>query len=540
MSKTLGKSGTPVRLAVIGVATMMLGGCADTGRGGDPFASPFQSTAGLDRSPTGSTVSPPQQQASNFFADAFKPFDDHPAPPPAASVSSAPPRAPRPAPIDSQPLTAPSASIPAPSVAYRPGVPAAPATALHNVPGGVGGWSAEGGTPVVVAQGESAETIAQRFGVPTATLLTLNGYANRAQVQPGARLVIPVYHANGARVAAAAPVAAPKLVAPVAAPPLAAPKALAPASLAKVQPAIRPDPATALAEQRARLAAEKAEASRKVAEAQAAKVAAATAAKVAKPGAPLAQADAAKAAKVKLQEAKAADAAKLAQAKAEQAQAAQLKAAQAKIAQAQAGQAKLEQAKSAQAKVEQGKPAQVDKKQIASAAPVVAAAPVAIAAAQPVASKFEKAPAPSAPAVDTSSTASLQPAGGAASDSANPEFRWPARGRVIQAFGAGGNDGINIAVPEGTQVKASEGGVVAYAGSELKGYGNLVLIRHPNGFVSAYANNGSLNVKRGDAVKRGQTIALSGQSGNVASPQLHFELRKGSKPVDPSTYLAGL
>src|SRR5208337_5430373 len=108
-------------------------------------------------------------------------------------------------------------------------------------------------------------------------------------------------------------------------------------------------------------------------------------------------------------------------------------------------------------------------------------------------------------------TASLQPAAsGAASDSANPEFRWPARGRVIQAFGAGGNDGINIAVPEGTQVKASEGGVVAYAGSELKGYGNLVLIRHPNGFVSAYANNGSLNVKRGDTVKRGQTIALSG------------------------------
>ncbi len=79
---------------------------------------------------------------------------------------------------------------------------------------------------------------------------------------------------------------------------------------------------------------------------------------------------------------------------------------------------------------------------------------------------------------------------------------------MIQSFGAGGNDGINIAVPEGTQVKAAEGGVVAYAGSELKGYGNLVLIRHPNGFVSAYANNGSLNVKRGETVKRGQTIAL--------------------------------
>ena len=142
--------------------------------------------------------------------------------------------------------------------------------------------------------------------------------------------------------------------------------------------------------------------------------------------------------------------------------------------------------------------------------------------------------------VETTASLPSAAAGAGASDSANPEFRWPARGRVIQSFGAAGNDGINIAVPEGTQVKAAEGGVVAYAGSELKGYGNLVLIRHPNGFVSAYANNGSINVKRGETVKRGQTIALSGQTGNVASPQLHFELRKGQKPVDPSNYLAGL
>ncbi len=142
---------------------------------------------------------------------------------------------------------------------------------------------------------------------------------------------------------------------------------------------------------------------------------------------------------------------------------------------------------------------------------------------------------------DASATGSLPPpAMSASSDSASPEFRWPARGRVIQGFGSGGNDGINIAVPEGTQVKAAENGTVVYAGSELKGYGNLVLIRHPNGFVSAYANNGSLDVKRGQTVRRGQTIALSGQSGDVSSPQLHFELRKGSKPVDPSKYLAGL
>jgi murein DD-endopeptidase MepM/ murein hydrolase activator NlpD len=93
-------------------------------------------------------------------------------------------------------------------------------------------------------------------------------------------------------------------------------------------------------------------------------------------------------------------------------------------------------------------------------------------------------------------------------------------------------------VPEGTPIKAAEGGVVAYAGSELKGYGNLVLIRHPNGYVSAYAHNGELNVKRGEQVKRGQVVAKSGQSGNVNSPQLHFELRKGSTPVDPMPYLS--
>ncbi|MGA9487594.1 MAG: LysM peptidoglycan-binding domain-containing M23 family metallopeptidase, partial [Methylocella sp.] len=130
--------------------------------------------------------------------------------------------------------------------------------------------------------------------------------------------------------------------------------------------------------------------------------------------------------------------------------------------------------------------------------------------------------------------------GAPASETANPEFRWPARGRIIQAFKSGGNDGINIAVPEGTSVKAAESGVVAYAGNELKGYGNLILIRHPNGFVSAYANTGDIEVKRGETVKRGQTIAKSGQSGNVATPQLHFELRKGTTPVDPTQYLAGV
>jgi murein DD-endopeptidase MepM/ murein hydrolase activator NlpD len=124
-----------------------------------------------------------------------------------------------------------------------------------------------------------------------------------------------------------------------------------------------------------------------------------------------------------------------------------------------------------------------------------------------------------------------------------PSFRWPVKGRIIAGFGprpnGGQNDGINLAVPEGTPIKAADDGVVAYAGNELKGYGNLVLIRHANGFVSAYANASELMVKRGDTIKRGQVIAHAGQTGNVTSPQLHFEIRKGSTPVDPTKYLGG-
>jgi murein DD-endopeptidase MepM/ murein hydrolase activator NlpD len=124
-----------------------------------------------------------------------------------------------------------------------------------------------------------------------------------------------------------------------------------------------------------------------------------------------------------------------------------------------------------------------------------------------------------------------------------PTFRWPVRGKVITSYGAKtngkANDGINLAVPEGTPVKAAEDGVVAYSGNELKGYGNLVLVRHANGYVTAYAHASELLVKRGDTIKRGQVIAKSGQSGEVGSPQLHFEIRKGSNPVDPLQFLNG-
>jgi murein DD-endopeptidase MepM/ murein hydrolase activator NlpD len=186
------------------------------------------------------------------------------------------------------------------------------------------------------------------------------------------------------------------------------------------------------------------------------------------------------------------------------------------------------------------------KKSSVAAKPVAEAIvkPTSIATAEVVVPQSKKKVVDAAPtgSVNAQEAAGAAPLTGAQADAAGvaPEFRWPARGRIIQGFKAGGNDGINIAVPEGTSVKAAESGVVAYAGSELKGYGNLILIRHPNGFVSAYANNGELDVKRGESVKRGQIIAKSGQSGNVSSPQLHFELRKGSTPVDPTSFLAGL
>jgi murein DD-endopeptidase MepM/ murein hydrolase activator NlpD len=136
-----------------------------------------------------------------------------------------------------------------------------------------------------------------------------------------------------------------------------------------------------------------------------------------------------------------------------------------------------------------------------------------------------------------------EPAGGEPTAGA-PSFRWPVRGRIIAGFGprpnGPPNDGINLAVPEGTSVKAAEDGVVVYAGNELKSYGNMVLVRHYNGYVTAYAHASELMVKHGDQVKRGQIIAHTGQTGSVSAPQLHFEVRKGKVPLDPSQFLPSI
>jgi murein DD-endopeptidase MepM/ murein hydrolase activator NlpD len=167
---------------------------------------------------------------------------------------------------------------------------------------------------------------------------------------------------------------------------------------------------------------------------------------------------------------------------------------------------------------------------VAPKADKVDSAPAVVARVEPA----EKAPAAAKSTVaDTADAASAD----------GQQFRWPVRGRIISGFGSkpGGekNDGINLAVPEGTSVKAAEAGTVIYSGNEIAGYGNLILIRHAGGWVTAYAHTSTMLVKRGDVVKRGQTIANAGSTGNVTSPQLHFELRRGSNPVNPMDYLAG-
>ncbi len=122
------------------------------------------------------------------------------------------------------------------------------------------------------------------------------------------------------------------------------------------------------------------------------------------------------------------------------------------------------------------------------------------------------------------------------------KFLWPVRGEIIARYGPkdGGlhNDGINIAAPRGATVRAAENGVVAYAGNELRGYGKLVLIRHQGGWITAYAHNERLLVSRGDTVRRGQAIGAVGSTGNVGRPQTHFEIRRGTKVVDPLKYLS--
>jgi len=398
------------RLALTGAAASLLAGCANSERLSDPLSNPFQSSA---------NVAEPAQAPGGASAMPVSP-------------------------VQSRPLSAPSASA---SSLSQPSPRVAAVSQLRGQ--SVAGWSAQGGSPIVVAQGETAVVLANRYGIPIDALVRSNGLSSASQIQPGSHIVIPVYNAALAASSGAATTGDSKT------------KTAATAKTAGTPPRTLASQAEDLKSAKAR--------------ALAAKTAAAE--KAAKPAQKIAQNSTTN--------------------------------------------------------------VTAQKKAAATSVPgsaAVTAKPETVRTAKLEPARDAKGPHDPAPAVAPEQTKTGAPA----SETANPEFRWPARGRIIQAFKSGGNDGINIAVPEGTSVKAAESGVVAYAGNELKGYGNLILIRHPNGFVSAYANTGDIEVKRGETVKRGQTIAKSGQSGNVATPQLHFELRKGTTPVDPTQYLAGV
>ena len=366
------------RLALAGLGVLLLAGCSSDvtrfSQSDSPFSNPFASNA------------PAPGQASS------------------SGVTTSPLARAAPAPASTR-----SASLSRPQA----------------VGGSAVGWTAVGGSPIVVANGETLDSLSGRYGVPAAALLSANGLSSPSEVRGGMRLVVPVYHAD--------------------------------------------DHAVASAEKDKR-----------------------------KHDRDVAEAGPEKALKARTKEKEKEEKEKTAK------------------AEKSAREAEKSASKSAaEAEAKPSKPSETKK--------------VAI----------DKTPTGN---LESGAAQIKAPLTGAQADAAGtePEFRWPARGRIIQGFKAGGNDGINISVPAGTSVRAAEAGTVVYSGDGLKGYGNLVLIKHPNGFVTAYGNNGELDVKRGEKVTRGQVIAKSGDTGNVNSPQLHFELRKGSTPVDPTSYLAGL
>lgn len=512
------------RVAALALMAGALGACSsDVGRFSDnPFSNPFRSGSG--------SATPIDQNATGSIGRSAASVDKR--------VSSA---APAIGAVSSQSLAAPTVTGSVPSRAsltsrVPSAVDLASATPASAVAGSAAGWSAAGGTPVVVATGETANTLSARYGVPASAILAANGLSSGSNLTPGSRITIPVYNASGSPRAAA-----PAMTAPAPAPAAAVaqrPAATAPTPAVPAQPQMtqRSEPVRTSQPTQPQLVQRPSDVTRVVPPApvgsprNVASAASDTAREKARAQAEAARARAEVSRKQTATAADQATSSKAAEAKArtaaEKARVAELKAKtdeeRAKAAQARKA-AETERTRVAEAK------AKADRELRTARAEAEAAERKA--KQQTAAASRTPDPAP------TSSVAKDEPKA-TAGPASTADFRWPARGRVINGFsGKGGNEGINIAVPEGTPVKAAGDGVVAYSGNELKGYGNLVLIRHDNGYVSAYAHNGDVNVRRGEKVSRGQVIAKSGQSGNVASPQLHFEIRKGSTPVDPMTYL---
>jgi len=160
--------------------------------------------------------------------------------------------------------------------------------------------------------------------------------------------------------------------------------------------------------------------------------------------------------------------------------------------------------------------------------------------AAPQTSARPAAPEAKAPVVKVSAPVKVAatPPGAPLAMSGAGNYRWPVSGRVIVDFEASRRTGINIEAPDGAAVRSAENGVVIYVGNGIEGYGNLVLVRHPNGFVSAYAHLKAISVAKDAVVRRGDQLGTVGMTGSVTRPQLHFELRQGATPVDPVPLLA--
>jgi murein DD-endopeptidase MepM/ murein hydrolase activator NlpD len=433
------------RFAILAVVGVTAAGCADSGRfDSNPFASDRRAPA---QDVTGSISSRPVHRVETQAL---------------------------PAPTPTRPYSVPAglASGAQGLGAYRPGGQAPEYTgsvSQQQAPAKpVGHWTWNGGTPIVVARGDTLEGIARKYGVPAQAILETNGV--HGAIRPGERLVIPRY------VVGEAQASAPHVEAPRAEPPRLAvapphPQAVAASDVHVVQPG------ESLIGIGRRYGLSLSEIAKLNGIQPYTKVSVGDRIKV--PG--------------------------------------------------RGGNERVAAHRPAQ--VAQPAPQRVENPRVAQAAPPIDNVGTVPTENARVATP-EPAAAPESPTKKAEAVAAAK----------MPQFRWPVTGHVIEAFGARPNgttnDGINLAVPAGTPIKAAEDGVVAYAGNELKGYGNLVLVRHADNYVSAYANASELLVKRGDTVKRGQVIARAGQTGNVTSPQLHFEIRRGSTPVDPRKYLA--
>ncbi|GGE45410.1 lipoprotein [Agaricicola taiwanensis] len=343
-------------------------------------------------------------------------------------------------------------------------------------------WSLQGGTPITVGPNDSLQTISSRYGVPASAIVATNGLSPTQALAPGQRITIPVFRRAGGAATASVASSAP-----------------APTVTASTAPA----------------ASRRAGGSHTVGSGETLFSLSRTYG--------VSHRDIAAANGI--------------------APDAQLRIGQTITIPGMNGSAS--QAVAAAPKPVQQQPAQQPGTQVASAYAPTASATPSVVASQAVQQQTPRMQAATPKPQET--VATVQPVvarpddtattTAAASNGGKPDFRWPVRGRVISGYGSKPNgkqnDGINLAVPEGTPIRAAESGTVAYSGNELAGYGNLVLIRHDGGWVTAYAHASELLVKKGDVVRRGQVVARAGRSGDVSAPQLHFEVRRGSNPVDP-------